>query len=289
MNKNFETIYGTIGCIYLKFNDQNILILADQHDTLPSCNNKINVADWFEKKISSSEILLEEVPRKEENKLIELWQQSPHTQALKQLYLDNPTSIPGMDIRPFMIPFSWEVLDNTNVSDKDYDINMIEYLKNIDNFFSLQNTFLISNLSNYDVKIIKNSLLGKHFLLIKKRYGVFLEKLNNKNLLHHKIRYLSSNHNNELEILNSILDTIMEWYICAQIFLFKDKSIIIHAGLAHTEKIVELLELHYGFEIKYKGGINSLNEIDTVPRSGCIDIPLEISNLFGGRRKLIKN
>jgi hypothetical protein len=288
MNKTYETIYGTIGYIYLKLNDQNILILADQHDTLPSCDNKINVANWFKKKLSSSEILLEEVPREENNKLIELWQHSPHTQELKQLYLDNPTSIPGMDIRPFMIPFSWEVLDETNISDKDYDIDMIEYLKNIDNFFSLENTFLISNLSNYNINIIKNTLLGKHFLLIKNKYSTFLEKLNNKNLLNNKIRYLVSKHNNELEILNNILDTIMEWYICAQIILYKDKSIIIHAGLAHTEKIVELLELHYGFEIKHQGGINSLNKIGIVARSGCIDIPLKISNLFGGRTKLIR-
>ena len=178
-----------------------------------------------------------------------------------------------MDIRPFMIPFSWEVLDQIDNLDNNYDIDMIEYFKEIDNFFSLQNTFIISNLSNYNVNVLKDTLLGKHFIILKNKYGDFLEKLNNEKLLKQKIRYLNTNHTSKLSFLNNLLDDIMEWYICAQIELYHDKSIIIHAGLAHTEKIIKLLQNHYGFEIKSQEGVNNLNSVGLGQRNGCIKIP----------------
>jgi hypothetical protein len=88
-----------------------------------------------------------------------------------------------MDIRPFMIPFSWEVLDQINNLDNNYDIDMIEYFKEIDRFYCLQNTFVISNLSNYNVNILKDTLLGKHFIILKNKYRDFLEELNNDSQL----------------------------------------------------------------------------------------------------------
>lgn len=279
MNK----IYGTIGFVFLTKGNRKIIILADQHDTLPECDNKINIAIWFKKKFNSSKILLEEVPR-EDNKLIELWQESPHTQELKKLYLDNPTIISGIDIRPFMIPFSWEVLEQIDTLNKNYNMDMIEFLKEIDNFFSLQNTFIMNSLSNYNVNILKDTLLGEHYLLIKKKYEKFLVELNNEELLTQQIRYLNDKHNTKLSILNNLLDDIMEWYICAQIELYNDKSIIIHAGLAHTDKVIKLLQTHYKFEIKYQEGINSMSSISFDPRSGCIQVPQEIDNQFGGKK-----
>ena len=276
-------IYGTIGYVFLIKGSHKIIVLADQHDTLPECQNKINVGQWFKKKINTSKILLEEVPR-EDNKLIELWQTSPHTQELKNLYLDNPKMIPGMDIRPFMIPFSWEVLEQINEPDNNYDIDMIEYFKEIDNFFSMQHTFVISNISNYNVNILKDTLLGKHFLMLKNRYNDLLESLNQKKLLTQQIRFLNTNHNNLLILINNLLDDIMEWYIFAQINLYYDKSIIIHAGLAHTEKIIKLLQEHYNYEIKKQQGVNNLNESKKEPRNGCIQVSENIDELFGGGR-----
>ena len=82
-----KNIYGTIGYTVLKNISTNnkIIILADMHDTLPSCTNQTNISDWFKSKFKSSKILLEEVPR-EGFKLEELWPQSPHTQELKKLF-----------------------------------------------------------------------------------------------------------------------------------------------------------------------------------------------------------
>jgi hypothetical protein len=274
-------IYGTIGYVFLKKNNRKIIILSDQHDTLPSCNNKINIAEWFKLKFKTSKILLEEVPR-EDNKLIELWESSPHTQELKKLYLDNPEIINGMDIRPFMIPFSWEVLNQIEINPKDYDLTMLDYLNEIDDFFSLQNSYIMNNLSNYNVYFLKNTLLGKHFILIKNKFSDFLKSLDNEKLFDKKIIYLNSNHNHKLSIINNLLDDIMEWYICAQIELYNNKPIIIHAGLAHTDKIINLLKKHYNFTIIHEDGINSLANAREGTRTGCIEIKPEINNQFGG-------
>lgn len=274
-------IYGTIGYVFLKKENRKIIVLSDQHDTLPSCENKINIAEWFKQKFNTSKILLEEVPR-EDNKLIELWESSPHTQELKKLYLDNTHIINGMDIRPFMIPFSWEVLNQIEINTNDYDITMLEYLNEIDNFFSLQNSYIITNLSNYNVHFLKNSLLGKHFILIKNKYSDFLKLLDNERLFDKKIIYLNSNYNNKLSIINNLLDDIMEWYICAQIELYNQESIIIHAGLAHTDKIINLLKNHYNFTIIQEHGINSLINARNGTRTGCIEIKPEINKQFGG-------
>lgn len=278
-----NNIYGTIGIMFLIKGPRKIIIMSDQHDTLPECSNKINIASWFKKKFNSSKILLEEVPR-EDNKLIELWQESPHTQELKKLYLDNPRIISGMDIRPFMIPFSWEVLEQMDTLNQEYNIDMIEYLDEIDKFFSLQNKFIMKNLPNYNVNILKDTLLGKHYLMIKDKYEKFLEELNNEQLLTRQVRYLNDKHNSKLSILNNLLDDIMEWYICAQIELYNDKSIIIHAGLAHTDKIIKLLQSHYKFEIKYREGINNMSSVHFGSRSGCTQLPLEIDKQFGGKK-----
>ena len=278
-------IYGTIGFVFLTKGQNKIIVLADQHDTLPECDNKINIAEWFKKKFNTSKILLEEVPR-ENNKLIELWQQSPHTQELKKLYLENPTIISGMDVRPFMIPFSWEILDDVDISNNDYNITINEYLKDIDNFFTLQNNYIIKNLYNYNLLILRNTLLGKHFLIIKNRFNEFLKDLDNNDLINEKIKFFTINHTSKLLSLNNLIDDIMEWYICAQINIYIDKPIIIHAGLAHTTKIIKLLLLHYGYEITHQEGLNDLNNVSFEKRKGCIELPSEIDIQFGGKNKL---
>lgn len=278
-------IYGTIGFVFLTKGNKKIIVLADQHNTLPECDNKINIGMWFKKKFNSSKILLEEVPR-ENTKLIELWQESPHTQELKNLYLDNSTLISGTDVRPFMIPFSWEVLEDINLSDKINNITIIEYLKEIDNFFTLQNKYLIDNLSNYNFNNLKNNLLGNHFLIIKRRFNDFLKDLSINKLLNEKIRFLYNNYNNKLLTVNNLLDDIMEWYICAQIHIFIDKPIIIHAGLAHTTKIIKLLESHYKYDIKFQEGINDLQNAYHGNRVGCINLPDHINIQFGGKNKI---
>lgn len=277
-----KNIYGTIGYTLLKNPNTNkkIIILADMHDRLPECINHTNVSDWFESKINSSKILLEEVPR-EKVTLHELWENSPHTQNLKKLFLKNQNIIHAVDIRPYLIPFSWELLSDLKTSiDEYYDIKLKKYLRKINSFFILQFEYLIEKLPNYKIEKLVHTKLGKHFLEIKKNWKKFVE--NNHIYLNSKMRILYKDNSNELEKVSDILDEIMEWYICANIDLNSDKSIILHTGLAHSDKVINWLINHYNFTLEDSVGINKMDEIILKPMSGCVPLPDDVNNQFGG-------
>jgi hypothetical protein len=179
-----EIIYGTVGITLLSKGVHNVIVMADNHDTLPECQNKINVAEWFGKKMGTSKILLEEVPR-QGNKLVELWKESPHTQQLKDLYLENPDTIPGMDIRPFVIPFSFEVLNEIDESNKEYPsyTHVFEKLNIV--YISGSNTKLYEVPENYSIECvniftgINDNISCKEYIQnkrIKKIISIFNEK-----------------------------------------------------------------------------------------------------------------
>ena len=270
-------IYGTIGYTILQNNKYNkkIIIMADMHDTLPSCSKKeINISDWFKSKFNTSGILLEEVPR-DNVVLEELWGQSKHTQQLKRLYLNNPKIIDPVDIRPLLIPFSWELINQV----PENNMKFKRYLLYIDNFFSLKNSYLKKKLVNYNVDHLVNSNLGKHFLKIKKIYYKFL--LSNYGYLKKDIKYIYQNKVHILNDFNDILNHIMEWFICAKININKKKSIILHTGLAHSEKVIQLLIKYYNYNIIMKNGVNTLEESDSSQISGCIELSPQFDQLFG--------
>jgi len=282
-----KNIYGTIG--YTVLEDlkikKKIIILADMHDTLPNCINQTNISDWFKSKFNSSKILLEEVPR-ENVELIELWSKSKHTQQLKNLFLKNNKFIHAIDIRPFLIPFSWEVI---NLNDKyidisketnNYDMILSDYLKQVNNFFCLRESYLLTKLPNYRKDNLKHTKLGKHFLKIKINYYNLL--LINKKSLKLQIKEIYRLNIELLENINNLLNEIMEWYICACIDLYKHKTVIIHTGLAHSEKVINWLIEHYNFKFINKVGINKLDETNFKTISGCVSLPLELDLQFGG-------
>lgn len=66
-------INGSIGYIYLKNVDNQILLLSDNHSSTNYCTivNSQFISDWLLTK--NSKVLLEEVPRIEGSKLLELW------------------------------------------------------------------------------------------------------------------------------------------------------------------------------------------------------------------------
>ena len=268
-------IYGSIGFTILKNSEtkQKIIIFADMHDTLPKCENKISIADWIKKKFKSSYILLEEVPR-QDMQLEELWS-AEHTQELKNLFLNNHEVVIGVDIRPSLIPYSWEVIGKVKEID---DFRLASYIKDIDNFFCLNhhNTKNIFELYHYDK--IKGTRIGDHFLKIKKKYHNYLITHNDE--LRKFIFKIHSENRSILEKMNDILDDIMEWYICGLIYHNKNKSIVLHAGLAHTEKIIDWLTNHYEFKIINKEGVNKLSETDTEPLNGCVRLSHEENKNF---------
>ncbi len=251
------------------------------HDKLKKCKNNKSIAEWFKEKFNSSRILLEEVPRSENSTIEELWSESDHTQKLKELYLNNMKKIIAVDIRHTMIPYSMELIDK--VDENGQNILLLIYLEDIDSFFSMKHKYMIDNLLNYKINMLKETNLGSHFLKIKKHYLDFLNK--NMNILNKPIINITRN-SNIIDDINDILNDIMEWYICACIFESTMKTIILHAGLAHTDKVNSWLLNHYKFNIIKDYGINEMNDIMNIynnDTNGCVLLSSDIEKQFGGK------
>jgi len=264
-------IYGAIGYTLLKNKQSNnkIIILADMHDTLKFCNNPILITDWFKKKINSSIILLEEVPR-EDVLLDELWSNSIHTNLLKNLFLSHQDIIKPVDIRPLIILFSIEYYKENNT------ITLHEFLNKIHSFFKFKNEYICKKINIFNESLIKDSLLGNHFYKLKYlNYYIFLQKYKDK-----LNKLLIDIYNSELyQDFENLINNIMEWYICANIVLHTNKSIIIHTGLLHSEKVIDLLINIYNYNYIYSTGINKIKYITNID-TGCIKIPENIDKHF---------
>jgi len=267
-------IYGSVGYSLLKGPKNKILIYADKHDDNAGCNNDMDVAGWMQTKFTSSNIILEEVPRNDETKLEELWPSSYHTQNLKNLYLTNPHIIKGSDIRTYLVPFSWELV---NYNDH-RSVTLLDYLKNIDDFFSLKNEYCIRTIPIY--RKLYNTLQGKHFLMLKNNFRKFLKKYKSLLVYGGTVYDIKQNNSTVLEELNEILNGIMEWFTIANIDSTRNN--VIHVGLAHSEKIVEWLIKHYGYTLEMQQGINHMKYLNN-NASGCVLLSQDIDKQFGGK------
>jgi hypothetical protein len=270
-----KKIYGAIGyTVYNSPNNKKIIIFSDKHDNINSCNDSTIISQWMNNKMYTSKVLLEEIPNIFPN--LELFPNSFHTKALKNLFINNQKIIDPMDIRPFLIPFNWEL------TEKDDNTRLWEYLSNIDLFYSLKHPQIYNNLLNYRINKLKNTNLGSHFLESKKIYRKFLETY--KKYLYKTINEIiqiekNNNNINLLSDMMDIVDQVMEWYICAKIMDYQNKNIILHAGLAHTEKIIYWLENFYGYKKVYQTGVNNMKDTSE-DIDGCQDISDEIDSLF---------
>jgi len=272
-------ISGSIGYIYLSDNKNKVLILSDMHSELPYCKeNSEFVSNWMQRKYNSK-ILLEEVPRIGST-LKELWPSSPHTQKLKELYISSKV-IDGVDVRPFLLPFSWELLYDNITPDNLKEVILYKYLYLINIFFKLKHKYFTKNIGRvYTKDYLKNSVLGEHFLEIKSKVKDFVKV--NELVMNNKIIKLDPN---ILEKINEIISLIMEWYIIAKIYQGQEENInsfIIHAGLAHTSNIKANLITFYKFKVQDSNGIIDLKDAND-NTNGCLKLPSEIDKQFGGR------
>lgn len=271
-------INGSIGYIYLKNVDNQILLLSDNHSSTNYCtiDNSQFISDWLLTK--NSKVLLEEVPRIEGSKLLELWT-SKHIQKLKDLYLNNK-QIEGIDIRPLLIPFNLDIFKIDNIDKKDIEnINIIDYLKSLDYFFEFK---YIENIGIVYIDI-NNEKLTKHFLELKHDYDN-LKKQYDNNVLVINIDEKFKN------IIDDLLSSIMEWYTITKIFYnnkFGINKFIIHAGLFHTTNLNNILIDSYGYEKINSDGIIHINEIkdDNDDDDNCLKIPFNVNSQFGGYDK----
>jgi hypothetical protein len=269
-------VYGSVGYTILKNpkTKHKIIIFADMHDTLPKCNNKIDISDWIKKKFKKSYILLEEVPRAE-MELEELWL-SEHTQQLKNLFLNNHDKVIGVDVRLSLIPYSWETIGTIKELD---DFRFSSFIKDIDQFFCLTQSQMKKDWKHYDYTKIHNTLLGKHFVQIKEKYYNYL--MLHKDHLQQNIFKIHKENKEMLEKLNNILNDIMEWTICALIYNNQNRPIVLHAGLYHTEKVIEWLTNNYNYTIITEHGVNKMSESDSSSIiHGCVNVSEEDNNYF---------
>ncbi len=275
-------ISGSVGFTLLKHKilDKYILLLADVHDGVSYCEDEsIYIDKWLMNKGMkySNDILLEEISRENINKLQELWPSSPHTQNLKNLSIKNK-KIKLIDIRHLLIPFSWE-LCRTNVAMGKTILK--KYLEILNSFFNLRKTQLMMNYVLPEILKLKEKQdfkvsLITHFNEIKNLYLEFISE--NKSLMDTDLLTIQQNNEGVLEKINNLLSLIMEWYVILLIHN-NDKNIIIHIGLAHSDRILDILNKVYQFNIHIQNGINKMEDTYK-PLHSCININNTINNIF---------
>ena len=274
---------GSVGFTLLFNKDLNkaILLLADVHDGVSYCKrDSVMIDKWLSSKTMSNDILLEEAVR-EELSLTDLWPGAEHTQRLKSLNKTNQ-KIKPIDIRPLLIPYSWELLNKIdNVEQKNMLLN--KYLQNIDNFYNFKKTKLMMKYIVPEVKQLHQNatdnikkLLLLHFEEMKDYYKDY--RNNNKEYLEKSIFEVFDKDKDVLEDINNINTMIMEWYILLLILNSKTNSIL-HLGLAHSNRLLDFLKEIYKFEEIKKSGVNEIAEVTAYPEA-CLLVPDEINKSF---------
>lgn len=261
-----NNIYGTVGYTIFKNDNNKVIVFADMHDILKKCSKYVTIGSWLKKQANDNVILLEEVDRTKV-KLKQLWPDAPHTQELKNLYLDNKDIIIPVDIRPQLIPFSWEMLmsfDANNNNEGALKMSFNVWLKDLIDFFNLENKYVNEKLGNLDDKEIL-----EHFAIIKIAFENF--KMKNIKLLDKTVGFIALNNPEFVNTINAILSDVMEWYCCALIKKNNNKSVIIHAGLAHTTNINKFLQKIYKYEQVKEYGLVDITDSDDTPETGCVE------------------
>ena len=289
MNKKLY-ISGSIGVTILKKDNKIVIVLADDHSNKIYCKNiiknldkgdHIEIKDLLKDETRlKNQVLLEEIPRKHNSNLDleELWPDSPHTQDLKNLFLSND-KITGVDVRPYLVPFSWEILESESKYNDFLQMNFTlkDYLKNLFDFFNLEGLFYEKLFRPVYIQItIKNNGLGAHLKSLKKNFLKLGKKIGNK--LSEPITYFFDNEVSILQDVSILCDDIMEFLIIMNIFINEKRSLI-HTGLYHSDKILRYLKSLYGFEMIYENGLNNFLDIEKIKKDSkypsCIYLPKE--------------
>lgn len=271
---------GSVGYTLLKLRSdihiKYILLLADVHDGVQYCEqDSIMIDKWLGMK-DNNNVLLEEAVREHLN-LTDLWPSSKHTQGLKILNRNN-IKIRPIDIRPLLIPFSWELSEISNDLPK---MTLKEYLTELTNLFNLKKTkalmtYIVPEMKKLQSNEIFQVSLKIHFNELKEIYNEFIV-VHNK-YMNTSILELYRYHIDVLEKINNIISMTMEWYA---LLLINNSMIntIIHLGLAHSNRLLDLLIYVYKFDIVAQSGINHMTDISNNP-TACILVPSSVDDMF---------
>lgn len=279
-----SNISGAVGYTLLRKNLPEpfyVLLFADIHDGVEYCQKDTMMIDTLLERLSNNNVLLEEAPRTNFT-LTELWPNAPHTQKLKELNHNNQRITP-VDIRPFLIPFSWELFGmNKEVKEKYGEIKFNDYLKILDDIL---NHCKFPDMLKKDIgdlcvgekdthPNLYNISILRHFKIIAEEFNKF--KNDNKELLNKTMLEMYNNHKDVLENVNNLTSNMMEWYVLLLVYNSK-KNAIIHVGLAHSERLLGILTQTHQFFIEKQIGRNKL---DTISNMSCVYIPPEVLTKF---------
>ncbi len=266
--------------------NKSVYLLADIHDGVRYCKQKSDmIDDWLDKKSRDAEniVLLEEAVR-ETLDLKDLWPGSEHTGRLKKLIVHNQKIVP-VDIRPLLISYSWELLSNKDdVKPELQLLTLNDYLMSIDSIFNYKGSpvmkkyivpeMLKLNLNRRPDDEIRSNIL-MHFNEMKEVYIKYRHTC--KSYLDKPMIKLYSSREAMLEQINDMTTMIMEWYILLLIFNNNNERIIIHVGLAHSNRILDLLREVHDFQLVKQVGINEISQIlgkdDNEELNACIEEP----------------
>ncbi len=240
----------------------------------------IGIADLLEELSHKYNVLLEETLKQEKTKLTDLWPGSDHTQKLKHLNISNDNIRP-VDIRPMLIPFSWEILAREDMNIKYSMITLKKYLAKIIDLFNLKDTKLVSTYIRPEIKKLQDGMKFKysllsHFYELRKIFMEFL--ITYESELELDMGDIFNSYQDILERINYIISCIMEWYT---IVLIHNSSLntVIHLGLAHTDNIIKLLTTVYQFKIITQSGLNQMLDITENAKS-CVYVPPKVKEVF---------
>ena len=279
-----SNISGAVGYTLLRKNLPEpfyILLFADIHDGVEYCQKDTIMIDTLLGQLSNNNVLLEEAPRTNFT-LTELWPNAPHTQKLKELNHTNQRITP-VDIRPYLIPYSWELFGMKNdVKETHGKMKFNDYLKILNDIL---NNCKFPDMLKKDIgdlcvgekdthPNLYNISIFRHFKIIAEEFNKF--KTDNKDILDKSMSEIFTNHKDVLENVNNLNSNVMEWYILLLVYNSK-KNAIIHVGLAHSERILDILTKTHQFMVEKQVGRNKLNNFSNM---ACVYIPPEVLTKF---------
>ena len=235
------------------------------------------IQDFLKMKSISNYTLLEEATEEKRNSLKPLWTGSVHTMALRDLIIKDQNIIP-IDIRPLLLPFSWEIMKEKDNYKK---IKLHEYLNLIGFFFKGHGLLWKKYIDPYINKMNEKEKkkLMAHINCINNIFIIFLKDNNNKT-----IEYYFNQEPEKLNEINNIVSFIMEWYSLFKI-LNNEQNSIIHLGLAHSERLVFNLFEIYNYQIIDKQGVIKMEQVNDNIKA-CIKINESLNNKFNKKYSL---
>jgi hypothetical protein len=235
---------GATGYTIFKKDNKEILLLADIHDGVNYCKQEqshIKISTFLEKHSGSAQIVLEEATNDPSLELDNLWPNALHTTNLRLLKEKNDKIIPT-DIRPYLIPFSWQLAES-NIEYKKCPIKI--YLILINEFFQergyVYEQFILPYYEFLDSE--NNKIILTLFKYIKNTFLDLTNKWSNET-----VGFIISNNINNMHALDIINSLIMEYYILL-IILSDNRTSIIHTGLAHSHRLKKFLINYFHFKI----------------------------------------